>query len=257
MIDGPKIGLLGTLARGKRRRLAASFLFSIAAGLVISSMVPLLFAFKMCESFGCSNGRWVWAALLGGLFSHFITLPLAILVSAYVFYRCDTKLAALAGLNGLAAEGPSLLPDLRPRTPMWKVLRATGVGWLVLIAVWIGCTVEFSYRTNNVCDPGEHIILSDADAIKQAQVQLFRARYGSHGRPGYVDEKPGSADFDQANCCEVKKTRTAVGVIVWEVGLEGKTVGEAKPRHVSALMKLSNCGAVFVQDSYVFADPIR
>jgi len=89
---------------------------------------------------------------------------------------------------------------------------------------------------NNVCEPGDHIILSDSDAIKQAQMRLFRARYGSHGRPGYVDEKPGYADFSQANCCEVKKTRTAAGVIVWEVGLEGETIGEPKKRHVSALI---------------------
>jgi len=53
-----------------------------------------------------------------------------------------------------------------------------------------------------------------------------------------------------------KKTRTAAGTIVWEVGLEGETIGELKPRHVSALMRLSNCGGVF-EDSYIFAEPIR
>ncbi len=196
MVDGPKLGLLGTLARSKRRRIAASLLFSIAVGLTISSVVPLLFAFKMCESFGCSNGRWVWAVLFGALLSHFLMLPLAILVSAYAFYRCDTKLSALTGFSGLTANGrPIPPPDLRPRTPMRKVFRATGVGWLILIAVWIGCTAEFAYRTNNVCGPGDHIILSDTDAIKQAQTRLFRARYGSHGISGYIDEKPGVADF--------------------------------------------------------------
>jgi hypothetical protein len=63
MVDGRKLGLLSILARSKRRRVAASLLFSIAVGLTISSVVPLLFAFKMCESFGCSNGRWVWVVL--------------------------------------------------------------------------------------------------------------------------------------------------------------------------------------------------
>jgi hypothetical protein len=258
MVDRPKLGLLGTLARSRRRRIAASLLFSIAVGLAISFVVPLLFAFKMCEASGCSNGMWVWAALLGALYSYFITLPLAILASAYAFYSFDMKLSVLADFTGMTASGrPISPPDLRPRTPMRKVFRAAGVGWLILLAVWIGWIAEFVYRMNNVCAPGDQIILSDTDAIKLAQMRLFRARYGSHGIPGYVDEKPGYADFSQANCCEVKKTRTATGIIVWEVGLEGKTIGEVKPRHVSALVRLSNCGAVFVEDSYVFADPIR
>jgi len=257
MVDGPKLGLLGTLARSKRRRIVASLVFSIAVGLAISSVVPLLFALWMCGSLYCSHGSWVWAVLLGALLSHFIMLPIAILASAYAFYSCDMKLSVLADFTGTTASGrPISPPDLRPRTPMRKVFRAAGVGWLILLAIWIGSTAEFAYRMNNVCEPGDHIILSDSDAIKQAQMRLFRARYGSHGRP-YVDEKPGYADFSQANCCEVKKTRTAAGVIVWEVGLEGETIGEPKKRHVSALIRLSNCGVVFVEDSYVFADPIR
>jgi hypothetical protein len=126
----------------------------------------------------------------------------------------------------------------------------------LLVVVIVGDCASFAYRLNNVCGPGDHIIQSDADAIKQAQIRIIQARYGSHGVPGYVDEKPGYADFDQANCCEVTRYRTAIGIIVWEVGLEGKTIGEPKSRHVSALMRLSSCGAVF-EDSYIFAEPRR
>jgi hypothetical protein len=259
MVDGPKLGLMGTLARSKHRRVAASLLFSIAVGLTIISVIPLLFAFWRCGSLYCADGRnWVWTVVLGAFLSHFIMLPIAILVSAYAFYSCDTKLSVLADFTGLTASGQRIAPpDLRPRTPMRKVLRAAGVGWLILLAVWISWIAQFVYRMNNVCGLGDHIILSDADAIKQAQMRLFRARYGSHGISGYVDEKPGTADFSGADCCSVARTRTITGIIVWEVGLEGQTVGELKPRHVSAMMRLSNCGEVFDEDSYVFAEPIR
>ena len=125
---------------------------------------------------------------------------------------------------------------------------------MALIAVWFAA---FALRTNYACGPDEHIIRSNADAIEQAQRRMYKARYGSHGILGYVDEKPGNTDFSQPNCCEVEKTITLNGVIVWEVGLEGETIGEPKKRHVSALIRLSNCGAVFDEDSYIIAEPIN
>jgi hypothetical protein len=139
---------------------------------------------------------------------------------------------------------------------MSKIFRARNF-LLALVVLIFGVVAGFAYRTNCVCGPAEHIIQSDADAIRQAQNRMFRARYGSHGIPGYVDEKPYVGDFSQPNCCEVKKTLTLGGVIVWEVGLEGETIGEAKKRHISALIRLSNCGAVFDEDSYILAEPIR
>jgi hypothetical protein len=251
MVGGPKLGLLVTLARTKRRRIVTSLLFSIAVGLAIISVAPLLFAFKSCGS-SDDLGCWIFMGSLALVWSHFIMVPIAILVSAYTFYRCDIKLSALAGFTGLTSSGrPIPPPDLRPRTPMRKVFRAACVGWLVLLAVWIGSMAAFAYWTNNVCAPGYHIILSDADAITQAQKEL----QGGHGIRGYADDRFGVADFSQANCCKIKRTRTGTGVIVWKVGLEGETFGEPK-RHVSALLQLSNCGEVFADDSYVSTYPI-
>jgi hypothetical protein len=45
------------------------------------------------------------------------------------------------------------------------------------------------------------------------------------------------------------------GVIVWEVYLRGETVGEPKKRNVDAVMRLSNCGEVFRDESFISADP--
>ena len=116
---------------------------------------------------------------------------------------------------------------------------------------------RIAYRLNNVCSRGDRIIESEADAIKQAQIRIIRARYGSHGIPGYVDEKPGYADFSRVDCCRVRRSRTSIGVILWEVELHGETIGEPKKRYVSADMWLSNCGSVFDEDSSITAEPAR
>ena|GEM_PF-2360900 len=136
----------------------------------------------------------------------------------------------------------------------WKALATFSLLLTVLI---VGICASFAYRLNNVCGPGDRIIESEADAIKQAQIRIIRARYGSHGIPGYVDEKPGYADFSRVDCCRVRRSRTATGVIIWVVELRGETIGEPKKRYVNALMELSNCGAVFGDSSFITAEPTR
>jgi hypothetical protein len=135
----------------------------------------------------------------------------------------------------------------------WNFARFT----VLLALLIVGDLTAFAYRLNNVCGPGDHVIQSADDAVKLAQNRIFQARYGSHGIPGYVDEKPGYADFGQADCCTARRTRTATGVIVWVVELRGETLGEQKKRYVNALMELSNCGAVFGDSSFITAEPTR
>jgi hypothetical protein len=139
-------------------------------------------------------------------------------------------------------------------TRKWKALATFSV---LLTVLMIGVCASFAYRLNNVCGPGDRIIESEADAIKQAQIRIIRARYGSRGIPGYVDEKPGYADFSRVDCCRVRRSRTAIGVVLWEVELHGETIGEPKKRYVSADMWLSNCGSVFDEDSSITPEPAR
>jgi hypothetical protein len=127
----------------------------------------------------------------------------------------------------------------------------------LLTLLIVGDLGAFAYRLNNGCRPGDHIIQSANDAIRIAQNRIFQARYGSHGIPGYVDEKPGYADFGQVDCCTVRRSRTATGVIIWVVELRGETVGEPKKRYVNASMELSSCGAVFRDSSFITAEPTR
>jgi hypothetical protein len=252
MVGGPKFGLLVTLARTRRRRIATSLFFSIAVGFAIISVLPLLLAFGSCGSSSDPYECWVFVAFVALVFSHFIMVPIAIFVSAYAFYSCSTKFSALAGFSGLTSSGwPISPPDLRPRTPMRKVFRAAGVGWFILLALELGSTAYFSYERNYMCAAGSHIILSDADAIEQAQKQ-FNGAHIVH-----KDGDFGVADFNRANCCEVERTRTGTGVIIWKVGIEGETIGEPKKRHVSAHVELTNCGELFVDGSYVIFDPVE
>jgi hypothetical protein len=137
-----------------------------------------------------------------------------------------------------------------------KKWSALGTCSLLLVGLVVAADGLFAYQLNNVCSPGDHVIQSEGEAIKQAQIRIIRARYGSHGVPGYIDEKPGYADFGKTeNCCEAAKSRNIYGVIVWEVFLHGQTIDEPKVRNVSAQMSLSNCGAVFIDDSFIEAVP--
>ena len=144
---------------------------------------------------------------------------------------------------------------------MRKMFRPRNVFLLLvslLLLLFLVDVVAFAYRINS-CAPGDHVLQSEADAIKQAKIRISRARYGSHGVPGYVDEKPYFVDFDKSgDCCSAKRSRTIFGVVGWEVLLlHGETIGEAKKRDVGVQMSLSNCGAVFEDNSFITADPIR
>jgi len=139
---------------------------------------------------------------------------------------------------------------------MRKMLRARNVFLLsllslpLLIFAWLG---HFTYRLNNVCGPGEHLIQSEDDAIETAKARALQARFGSV--EGFT-EKPSFVDFSHLeNCCTAARIRTIFGVIVWEVYLNGHASGESSNWRVRAHLPLSNCGALFVDESFLLVDP--
>jgi hypothetical protein len=147
---------------------------------------------------------------------------------------------------------------MKGKSSMRRMLRARNVFLLLFfllaeaVVVWIG---EFVYRLNNDCGTGEHLIQSEADAIETEQGRVLQARYGAFD---VLHEKPAFVDFSHAdNCCTAPRTRNIYGVIVWEVLLNGEAVGEPVKRYVSAQMSLSNCGAVFKDDSFMTAEQTR
>jgi hypothetical protein len=224
-------------------RVIVSLLAAIAAGLAVILSIPTYLLLK--QNSANSTGL-LFVALLDLVNTAPIWLPLAPIVAACVYYACHASLSPRKETSQADRAGIFL---------GWKISRATIIMYLVMAAFVFALFGEFAYRKNYACGPGEQIIQSDADAIKQAQRQFFKARF--HDISGYIDGTPGVADFSQPDCCKVKRALTWTGVIEWEVTLEGETIGEPKKRRVSALTTLSNCGAIFDEDSYVSVYPIK
>lgn len=111
---------------------------------------------------------------------------------------------------------------------------------VLVVILRIGSGIEFAYRTNNICEPNEHILQSEADAIEVAKEWVSKL-------PIYDSREFGSGvdvvdAMNQAtDCCYAVRTRKYNFVIVWEVA----TGAEKGNEHYSAHMDLSNCGAIF------------
>jgi hypothetical protein len=146
---------------------------------------------------------------------------------------------------------PAIAAELavgRTERKMKKIFRTRNV-LLALAALLVVWMTELAYRKNNLCAPGDHLVQSEADAIKQAKIRFSRARYERHEIFGHFDERPELVAWDQGDdCCKVT-TRNVYGVIIWDVSLQGGAEGEATIRRVESVMSLSNCGAVFTDKS--------
>ncbi|MFG3591914.1 hypothetical protein [Bradyrhizobium sp. RDI18] len=145
---------------------------------------------------------------------------------------------------------------------MKKIFRARNVflALTVSLVVWI---VQFVYRTNNFCGPGDHPIQSEADAIAVAKTKMVK-------NPFFSSERFGSApDFVDAleraeNCCNAIRSRNMLGSIFWDVYL-GASISTTPNTGIywrasrsaqshTALVAMSNCGVISTSDSYKDAD---
>jgi hypothetical protein len=129
---------------------------------------------------------------------------------------------------------------------IWRKWRASGIFLLLGAGLIVGDCASFAYRLNNVCGPGDRVIESESDAIKQAQARTSKAHYITHGIAGYVDERPALIDFDHTdNCSKATRSRNVFGDIVWRVYLDGETIGEPKKRYVGAICPFQIAGRFF------------
>ena len=240
-------------------RVLVSAVFGILVGLGVVCIIPALYLANLCAGASeCANGDWVLPLTVVTVFSHFVTVPIAILVGSFAYVRLDSRMRVITSLPAVTVSGRAVsVPDLWPPVPKARIFRVAGAGWLVLLVIWGVGLADWVYRKNRSCGPDNGPIQSSVDAITRAQKLISKARYLPHDIPGYVDEKPYVVDFGRTEtCCSVTRTRTWLGVIVWEVSLSGETIGEPRNRRVSAKMMLSNCGVVFDEDSLVSAEPV-
>lgn len=145
---------------------------------------------------------------------------------------------------------------------MKKIFRARNVFLAVAVSlvVWV---MQFVYRTNNFCEPGDHPIQSEADAIAVAKKKMVK-------NPFFSSERFGSApDFVDAlerteSCCKAFRSRNMFGLIFWDVylGASISTTPNAgiywrpwrSSKSHTALVAMSNCGVISTSDSYKDAD---
>lgn len=127
----------------------------------------------------------------------------------------------------------------------------------LLVAGWTAVSI---YSANYICEPGNHIIQSEADAINQAKTRFSRSRFymGDNLPLGYSNEKPKLADFDSGgeSCCSASRSREISGFITWRTQLKGVTLGEPKVRKIYIDMLLTNCGEVVRNESYIYASKL-
>ena len=120
----------------------------------------------------------------------------------------------------------------------------------LLLILYVGLTIEFALRMNS-CEPGDHVIQSEADAIEVAKKKMVRD-------PRFSSESFGSApDFvddlnDTDDCCSAVKTINYSFVVEWEVRLLAQTT--ARPQQRIAVVRLSNCGSRIFRGSVKHAE---
>jgi hypothetical protein len=109
----------------------------------------------------------------------------------------------------------------------------------------IGFIVEFVYRTNS-CALGDHVIQSEADAIEVAKKKIVKDSYFSSAEFGSAPDFVDSLSKSE-NCCTAVRSRTPFLVVVWDVSLS-ETPTTKSTRFVKVF--LSNCGTIFIDESY-------
>jgi hypothetical protein len=136
---------------------------------------------------------------------------------------------------------------MRVRFRVRNILLILFVLPVVFLVVLSGSYIAvFAYRTNS-CSPGDRVIQSAADAIAVAKRKIVKDSHFSSESFGSAPDFVTSLD-QEVDCCSATGSRTVFGVVVWEVSLISTNI------HRSAAVALSNCGDIFVYDSFIYAD---
>jgi hypothetical protein len=145
---------------------------------------------------------------------------------------------------------------------MKKIFRTRHLVLAVVLSlfVWMAQLVN---RTNNSCEPGDHPIESEADAIAVAKRKMVKNPYFSSERFGSAPDFVDALERTE-NCCNAIRSRNILGLIFWDVylGASISTPPNAgiywRPSRSSqshtALVAMSNCGVISTSDSYKDAD---
>lgn len=144
---------------------------------------------------------------------------------------------------------------------MKKILRTRNVVLALIVFVLVG-TAQFVYRTNNFCEPGDHPIRSEEDAIAVAKKKMVKNPFFSSERFGTAPDFVAALERTE-DCCNAIRHRNILGLIFWDVHL-GASISAApsgmywrpsrSAKSHTALVAMSNCGTISTSDSYKDAD---
>lgn len=142
---------------------------------------------------------------------------------------------------------------------MKKLFRVRNV-FLILIVMFVVANVEYARYINSFCSDGGRPIQSKTDAITVAKRRIVKNRFFSSDRFGSALDFVNALDQD---CCDATRSPSIFGLIVWEVDIRTTTPPVPVPdpylsggikmikRTVRSVhVEMSNCGEIFVGDSY-------
>jgi hypothetical protein len=145
---------------------------------------------------------------------------------------------------------------------MKKIFRARNLflASTVSLVVWVA---QFAYRTNNFCEPGDHPIQSEANAIVVAKKKMVKNPFFSSARFGSAPDFVDALERTES-CCNAVRSRNILGLIFWDVYL-GASISTTPNSGIywrpsrslqshTALVAMSNCGVISTSDSYKDAD---
>lgn len=139
---------------------------------------------------------------------------------------------------------------------MKTIVRTRNV-FLAMVLLLVMWTAQLAYRTNNFCEPGDHPIQSETDAIAVAKKKIVKNIFFSSdsfgSAPEFVDAVERTKD-----CCHAVRSRNVFGVILWEVDLGARMKPSARlypgmPTDFfshTAHVVMSNCGLISTSASY-------
>lgn len=139
---------------------------------------------------------------------------------------------------------------------MMKIIRPRNVflALTLLLSLWVA---QCSYRTNYHCEPGDHPIQSEADAIAVAKRKIVERGLFSSESFGSVSDFVDAVGRTE-DCCHAIRSRNILGFITWDVYL-GARIWPSAHLHPwmstdnfshSVLLNMSNCGSIDKSNSY-------
>jgi hypothetical protein len=128
-----------------------------------------------------------------------------------------------------------------------KLARAILIGLAGLLVIVVGVEAEHTYRLNVCSEKSERQLMtveSKADAIDAAKKWIRKDDFFDSQKYGGAENFLRMVEHTP-NCCDVSRSVTPFGVVLWDVQLEGHLGQEA----YAAKMTMTRCGEIMADSA--------